>query len=328
MISRTKLKVDEVTIQKMFEQAGIHGVSHIAPLGAGEYNAVYSAKANGKEYAIKISPEESIPILTYETNLLSSELFWYKKMKEMTDIPVPEIYYSDFSKTLLPANYFIMERVKGVQLDKMELTPEEKEAVSLEKAKILAAIHKIKNDQFGYVQNGLFDDWYQAIKSMTVAIIRDGQKKNHRSRRGERLLAYIEQYKPILQSVECSMINYDLWDPNLICSREKGKIKYTLIDPERSCWGDRIADFVCLEPMIALEDKKSSLKAYNSVAGQPILATKNEKIRYAVALGYLALILEVEKYYRYTPLHFGWWRNTIVSKMAFDHSLKDLKLEG
>ena len=326
MKSRTKLKVDTATIQKLFDQAGIHGASDIAPLGAGEYNAVYAANANGKEYAIKISPMDSTPILSYETNLLSSELFWYKKMKEMTNISVPEIYYSDFSKTLLPANYFIMERVKGVQLDKMELTQTEKEEVFIEKAKILAELHKIKNDQFGYVQNELFDDWYQAIKSMTSAVIRDGRKKNHRSRRGERLLAYMEQYQSVLKDVECCMINYDLWDPNLICNRERGKIKYTLIDPERSCWGDRIADFVCLEPMTALENKKSSLKAYHSVTGQPILVTKNEKIRYAVALGYLALILEVEKYYRYTPLHFGWWRNTIVSKMAFDQSLRNLKL--
>ena len=66
-----------------------------------------------------------------------------------------------------------------------------------------------------------------------------------------------------------------------------------------------------------LEKKGKSLAAYNSVADSPVLATEDEKIRYGVALGYLAIIMEVEKYFRYTPFHFGWWRNVIASALLY-----------
>jgi len=325
MVSKTKIEVDKKTIQSLFEQAGIEGVSEIVPLGEGEYNAVYAATTTTNEYVIKISPPDRISTLTYEKNMLSSELYWYRELKEHTDISIPHIYHSDFSKKLLPSPYIIMEKVKGTPLDKMDFNDHEKEAALAEKARMLAQIHRIKNNKFGYVQGGLFDTWHQAIRSMASAVLQDGLKKGHRSRRGERLLTYIDLNKEILEGVECSMVNYDLWDPNILCRRETGGVTYTWIDPERSCWGDRIADFVCLEPLTPLEEKVSSFKAYNSVADQPMRITPEERVRYAVALGYLALILEVEKYYRYSPLHFGWWRNTIASKLAYRQSLQDLK---
>ena len=31
----------------------------------------------------------------------------------------------------------------------------------------------------------------------------------------------------------------------------------------------------------------------------------------------MGLIMETEKYYRYTPNHIGWWRNTAVSAFLF-----------
>ena len=81
------------------------------------------------------------------------------------------------------------------------------------------------------------------------------------------------------------MVNFDIWWPNIICNRENGEIKYAWIDPERSFWGDRIADFVCLEYQKPLEKKKASLAAYNAVADEPIRVTREEKIRYAVMQG-------------------------------------------
>lgn len=43
------------------------------------------------------------------------------------------------------------------------------------------------------------------------------------------------------------MVNYDLWTLNIIASEKDGKTQFTLIDPERCFWGDRAADFVCME---------------------------------------------------------------------------------
>ena len=122
MISRTKYKTDNATIEKLFVNAGITGVTRIAPLGAGEYNAVYSVTAKGKEYALKISPADDDHVLTYENKMMLSEVFWYQQIQEHTDIAVPKIFYTDFDQTLIPADYFIMEKLPGEQMDKMEFS--------------------------------------------------------------------------------------------------------------------------------------------------------------------------------------------------------------
>jgi hypothetical protein len=80
--------------------------------------------------------------------------------------------------------------------------------------------------------------------------------------------------------------------------------------------------------MLPLEKKKASLEAYNAVAQKPILADEDERIRYAVGLGYLALIMEVEKYYRYSLLHYGWWRNVSASAAFYKQAFSILEHEG
>lgn len=317
MISKSKYLIDNDTIKNIFNAAGIIDVALIEPLGAGEYNAVYQVTAKGKEYVLKIAPIDESRIMTYEKNLMASEIFWYNQMTEFTDITVPHIYFSDFSKKIITADYFIMDKMPGSQLDKAKLTLEEKHNTYSVLATMAAKIHSIKNYEFGYIQNGLHKDWYQAIAAMVKAAINDAQKKHKRSKRGERLLGYIEKHQTILKKVECAMVNFDIWAPNIICERLPEGIKYGWIDPERSFWGDRIADFVCLEMSKPLEKKTQSLVSYNITAKNPLIVGVPEKIRYAIAQGYLGLIMEVERYFRYTPHHFGWWRNFFASAWLF-----------
>ncbi len=325
MVSRTKYQIDHVTIKKIFGAAGIGEVTDIQPLGAGEYNAVFSAKTSDKEYALKIAPSANIPVMTLESNMMASEVHWYEVMKDQSNISVPEIYFTDFSKRIIPTNYFIMEKLSGQPLDKIELSAAEKEASTATMAKMVAEMHKIKNNQFGYIQNKLYPDWYQAIHAMVTAVLKDGASKGKQSKRGQQLLRYIEQYQSVLVQAECCMVNFDIWAPNIIAKREADTIHYSWIDPERSYWGDPIVDFVCLEFLTPLAEKKVSLAAYNSETDRPIQVTKNETIRYGIALGYLAVIMEVERYYRYTWHHFGWWRNVMASKMLFKHAFEILE---
>ena len=322
MLSRTKYSLTDPKVQELFVKNGIGHVTNVAPLGAGEYNAVFCATAqDGKEYALKVAPSSKTPVLTYEKGMMASEVFWYEQIRTRTGIRVPEVHAADFSKTELPTDYFIMEKLSGTQLDKTEFSEAEKAESSAVLAKMAAEIHKIKNDRFGYVQSGLYDNWYLAFSAMIEAVLHDCAKKHRRSPRGKKLLSLVKKHQSVFEKAECCMVNFDLWAPNVLCTRENGALRFSWLDPERSFWGDRICDFVCLETMAALGDKRASLEAYNSVSDKPVLATKDEQLRYAGALAYLALIMEVEKYYRYSPFHFGWWRNVGASsrfyKMAF-----------
>lgn len=316
MKSRTKNNVPDSIIKKLFEKAGITNVNEISPLGAGEFNAVYLVKADGKDYVLKIAPVAEV--LPYEKGMMASEVYWYKRMRENTSIRVPEVYYYDDSKTVIRSEYFIMEKIEGEQLDKIDLSPEEKAAANQEICKMAASMHEVKNDKFGYIQLGLYDDWYQAVRAMTVSLINSCKAKGRKSARGAKLLQYIDKYKDILSKADCRMVNFDIWMPNIMAKRTDGVLEYTWIDPERCFWGDRIADFMCLQFMQTdLSKKTEALQAYNSVAKDPITVTKDITIRYAVMMAYGGLIMETEKYYRYTPLHFGWWRNVIASSLIF-----------
>ena len=325
MISRTKYLVDDETVRRLFQDAGLGAAEAVTPLGAGEFNAVYSVRVGGKEYALKIAPAPDCPVLRYETSMMRAEVYWYEQIREHTKIRVPEVYFTDFSRTKLPANYFIMEKLDGVPMDKMEFSKAERADADRETAVLAAQVHGIAGEQFGYVQNELYPDWYTAIRAMTKNLLDDCARVNKRSRRGEKLLALIDRHKAVLEKAPCTMVNFDLCPPNILCRREKDGIHYAWIDPERSFWGDKILDFVCLDATHPLEKKTGVLAAYNAAAKTPVTATREEQIRYAVGQGYLALIVEAEKYYRYTPHHFGWWRNVTAALYLYADAFRVLR---
>ena len=325
MVSRTKYLLDNKTVTRLFENAGITGITSIAPLGAGEYNAVYAVEAD-KEYVLKVAPAADTPILTYEKEMMKSEVYWYSLLRTQTDIRVPEVYFADDSKTLIPTAYFIMEKLAGTQMDQFQMTAEEKTECSRRVAQMVAQLHQIQNTEFGYLQNGLHGNWYAALTSMLENLIYDAERVGKKSPKGRKLLAYAQKYESILKKVPCTMVNYDAWMPNMLCRRLKnGEIEIAWIDPERSFWGDRIFDFICLEFPKPLSKKTLSVRAYNEVSGQPILCSREECIRFAFAEGVMALIQEVEKYYRYTPHHFGWWRNVLSAAMLYKQAFRTLE---
>lgn len=324
MVSKTKYPIHQNTIKELFKAAKIDNITNIEELGAGEYNAVYAVQTPEKAYVLKIAPAKDVSVLAFEKGMMAAEIFWYKQMREHTSIKVPKVYFEDFTQQIIPADYFIMEKLEGKTLDKIQLSADEKQQSLQETAKMVAQIHKVKSDQFGYVQTKLYDNWYLAIRSRFEDLIQDCKNMGKKSKRGEKMIKLIDKHKSVLIKAECCMVNFDVWSPNIMCQRENGKINYAWIDPERSFWGDRIVDFVCLEMEKPLDKKEKTLAAYNKVASASVNATQDEKIRYAVAQAYMGMIMETEKYYRYTPRHFGWWRNVLMSAWLFRQAFNAL----
>lgn len=326
MISKTKFVISDNKIRKIFSKHGIENIKSISPLGAGEYNAVFEIIAD-KSYVLKLTPDSCTAVLTYENKMMSSEVYWYEQIRKNTDIRVPEVYFTDYSKSIIPTEYFIMEKLEGEQRNPIKLGVE---TVRESTVLMLAQIHKIKNDKYGYIQNRLYDNWYDALCSMINNLLDDAKKVGKRSKNGEKLLTYAHKYKDILRNVECTMVNYDLWDANVICiEKNDGITEFCCIDPERSFWGDRIFDFICVDnnPFFSLGSKKQAIEIYNKVIDKPIEINRENEIRYAFAQGLMGMIQEIEKYYRYTPRHFGWWRNVFSYTAIYKAAFKVLKNE-
>ena len=121
--STTKYQAEESEIKLLFQSGGLGEAVMISPLGDGEFNAVYRVKTeSGTEYALKIAPPKDAEVLTYETNMMDSEVFWYRQMKEHTDIRCPRIFLYDCSGEVIKSSCFVMEMMKGIPLWAAKLT--------------------------------------------------------------------------------------------------------------------------------------------------------------------------------------------------------------
>ena len=314
--SKTKYIPSNDQITKLFAKNGITDIEKIEPLGNGEFNAAFKVVTPNKEYAVKFAPAKDAEVLTYEKDMMKSEVYWYRQISENTIIHVPEIYASDFSHEIVSTSCFIMEMMKGEPLWAVEMSESEKQRVQEEKLKMLAQIHRIHHDKFGYIQMGLYPTWYEAIRNMVSALIDDCEKIGKSTPDGHRLLACIDKHKEILERVKCSMVNFDLWDSNVLY--HEGDIVW--IDPERSFYGDPIGDFIPqgAGQKTALKDKQKEIAIYNRSVETPIEAGVEEEIRYEIMIAYLALIEEVEKYVRYEPDEENYIRNTVDARDMYD----------
>ncbi len=317
--SRTKYEADNRDIVRIFEKHNIKNIGEITPLGYGEFNAAYRVGdvIGNSGYVLKIAPPKEARVLTYEVGIMQSEVCWYDMMSRNTDIRIPKVYAQDFSCELIDSPYFIMEFFDGKPLWEAGLSAEEYEKAQNTKTEMLARIHRIHNNRFGYVQNGLHNTWYEAVCSMTENLIADCESIGKDTPDGRRFLSVISRHRDILSECPCSMVNFDLWDSNLLCN-SSGEL--CLIDPERGFYGDYIADFVTLGggQKVPLGDKIKETEIYNRVAEKPLIYGKNAEIRYQTAVGLLALIEEVEKYVRYEPHEDNYIRNTEDARAMFD----------
>ncbi|MCE5189964.1 MAG: phosphotransferase [Eubacteriales bacterium] len=325
MRSKTKPVVGEETVRRLFTEAGISDVRNVSPLKNGEFSAVCSVDTPKRGYVLKVSPQGDEHCMTYERDMLSAEVFWYCRIREQTDIRVPEILLFDDSLALLPAAYCIMERLEGETLPKACLTAKERAEIPARLAGMLAKIHAVSNDRFGYEQGRSYATWGEAIRGFVAQALEDCVRKRRRSRRGERLLRRIDEHRAALEGVSPVLVNFDLWPSNVIVRRAGSLLQYAWIDPERSFWGDPVVDFVCLAFSRPLSSAAETIAAYNAATKEPIEITRDTCVRYAVGQGYLALIMETEKYYRYSPLQFGWWRNVLAAHLLYRAAFRELE---
>ena len=67
-----------------------------------------------------------------------------------------------------------------------------------------------------------------------------------------------------------------------------------------------------------MSTKQKELDIYNETSEEKLVLTEETEIRYALAVCYLALIEEVEKYVRYEPDEPNYIRNTNDAREMYD----------
>jgi len=283
MKSKTKYPITPKQLQAVFDAANLGEIIHSKPMTDGWYNTVVCVTTEMGKFVIKVATHPNVRVLRHERNILAQELRYIALLKEH-GVNVPVVRFHDLSKVVIPCDYFVMEHLPGQRLDKAGGDAEQ------QKNAVLAAFHAIKGNGFGYEQLGFESNWYLALKKMVQALIDDCADFGKKCKRGEKLLALIEQHREILEPVPCVFVNFDLHNKNLFW--HEGEL--TVLDLERCFWGDRMGDYV-----------------YGS---QPKDITPEEKIRRDLMSCYLAVVAYTEKYSRYRPWNATWWEDVAMQK--------------
>lgn len=324
MKSKTKYFVSESNIVEIFSVAKLGAVTNVAELSAGEFNSAYRVTANGAEYVLKIAPKDNTHTLTYEADIMAREVEFYRLIAEKTDVKTPKIYYYDDTLSIIPTKYFIMEMLDSKPLNTVKLSKSERLNVNKLIGEMVAKLHTVKGNGFGYEQNGLYSNWYLALRSMVENLINDCARLNKKCKKGSKMLEFIDKSKAILEKVESVYTHYDIWDGNVFYKNDIGEIELTLIDTERGFWGDGIGDFVSIELMTAL-NKKTSVIGYNKLVEKPISFTRDEMIRYYIMTAYLGLIVYTEKFARYKTWQSKYFINIVLSNIMLKQAFNGLK---
>lgn len=314
METSTKNRQSKETIQKMIDKAfGTVQVINMEELKEGYFNIAYLVElSDGREMILKIAPPVDSLVMSYEKNIMFSEVDSMNKVGKLLDIPVARILYYDNSHTLCESDYFFMSKLTGNSFSSImsSLNDEMKSQINYQVGQFNYKLNQITGDKFGYygLPDSQGDKWFDVFKNMILTIIEDSKRFAIDFKIDiNKMLEYLEQDKSVFEEVDKPrFIHWDLWPGNVFI--ENNSIT-GLIDFERCLWGD-----IFMEYGFRIHEQNTDfLKGYGITS-----FTDNQKRRIIWYDIYLFLIMALECDYRnYETLDaYNWATDTLIKRMV------------
>lgn len=299
MREKTKQNIPESTISEIFKKHSLGGVKSVKALTGGMFNTVMKVETDeDKKYVIKIAPNEQTEVLTYEKDLIKSEVYMYELLSNVKSVHFPKVYGFNYDNSYA-YKYLIMEYIDAQMLNKVKLSKEEYDKVMYDLGRAMAEIHEIKSEiGFGYIQNGLKSTWKEAYYSMLENVINDALRKNAKIPCLKEIRKAVKENEFVLDCVtQPCLVHFDLWQGNIMV--KDGRL-YALIDCERAMFADVMGEFISLDYTSAFDKDKNKtlISGYNSFSKHSLQFNKEELIRLYFMKLYLSLIAYTETYYR------------------------------
>lgn len=243
----TKNIQSEATLTKLIQQAfPERKLKNLRELTEGYFNIAYEVSFDdGTASILKIAPHPKVTVMTYEQNIMESEVRSMQLVAQKTHVPVPRVEFYDPSCQWCSAPYFFMEKLKGEGLStrKSRLTPQEVNDVYSLVGSLTKEINQITNAYFGYPGLKKFqgENWYQVFCEMLKAVMMDAEKESIDLKISSReLLDLLDKDKNLfLEVVTPRLVHWDIWDGNIFI--EDGRLT-GIIDWERCLWGDPLME--------------------------------------------------------------------------------------
>lgn len=265
------------------------------PPQEGWFNAVYIVQlSNGRQVILKIAPPWNAEVLTYEKNIMATEVRLMHLVRGNPAIPVPEIYYFDTSKDACDSEYFFMEKLTGDNYEhvKKSFSRAMQARIDQQISAIIRQINGFTGTYFGYEGNSDLRaaTWKEAFITILDAVLEDGfRKKAEYGFPSEEIRAAVLKHAASLETVTIPpLVHWDAWNLNFFV---KDGMVSGILDFERALWADPLmeAQFRAL----AFGGISESMRGYGKTT-----FTNEEEERCHLYILHLALVIKTECYYR------------------------------
>ncbi|MCY1073025.1 phosphotransferase family protein [Archangium lansingense] len=305
MHSRTKvaLKREELALLVRDVLGSQRSVRRVDELTEGMFNAAYALELeDGASVVLKVAPPPELPLLTYERDLMRTEVEFYEHAAKEKVCPVPRVLAHDFSRTRIGRDFFFMERLRGTPLTraKNQLTTGERARIQTELGELVGRLRTIRGRFFGYLQpdTGLqAGTWREAFLAMVAALLQDAERFAVKLPMPARdVLALFQSGAKVLERVEePTLTHFDLWEGNVFVHRVEGAARIeAFIDGERAFWGDPLAELASTALFRDPEQETDFLRGYQAATGSPLVFTEEVRHRLNLYRAYLYLIMVLE----------------------------------
>lgn len=320
MESKTKFyatpEVIKTMVNKHFPNEEICSIEELTE---GMFNSAYAVWGTGimkDGIVLKIGPASGTEFLTYEQEILHTEVEVYKLLEDRP-VKTPRILAWDYSHEEIPCDYFLMEYVEGVIWKNCieTISPENRRQLMYELGKCNAAVHSVKGDWFGYIKEDKrfqYRTWGAAFFSMMSDLLEDGKKRNCELPYDE-INDMVKRYEDCLNEVRTPhLVDFDMWAGNVFIDEASHSHITGIIDFERSFFGDPAADFTSAVMLFENVEQESDFqKGYSEISGTPFLITDDDRIRMNLYRLYMSVILYVESY-RYDEQYAATVKNDVI----------------
>jgi aminoglycoside phosphotransferase (APT) family kinase protein len=320
--NRQSLDVLRAMVARAFGDARVPGGEAWAEeLGHGWFNVAYRLRLrDGARVVLKIAPPAGIEVMTYERDMMRTEVHALALVREHTDVPVPAVHHYDDSRELCDADWFVMDFVEGDNLGiiRDRLTAEQYRPYAEALGATTRALNRISGPHFGPLRGGdPAVTWRQCFTGMVEDVLRDGERRGvDIGRDYDTVRAILAGAGDCLDEVTgAAFVEWDLWDSNVMV--RDGAI-VSIIDHERAFYGDPLmeAGFAATE-LPAMGDPAGFVRGYGR--GPSTAAERRRRRLYNL---HLLLIMVIETVYRgpTDPGQYIWARGMLDRQMAgFGH---------
>jgi aminoglycoside phosphotransferase (APT) family kinase protein len=288
----------EALARRAFDVGLAPGDAGLRELKDGWFNAAYDVGlADGREVILKIAPPPAAAVMTYERDLMATEVATMRLVRSDPAIPVPAVLFHDDSRTLCDAPYFFMDKLRGDNLDlvRQALPPEQLPGIDRQIGAIVRAINGFRGEWFGMPGHpGLRGaTWREAFGRIVESVLEDAARRDVVfPRPADTIRALLQHHAATLDEVrEPCLVHWDGWDANFFVAG--GRVT-GVIDFERALWAEPLmeAQFRHLSWTGVTDGMRGYGRSEFSDA---------ELVRNRLYTLHLALVMNTECYYRHYP---------------------------